>query len=150
LIRSASRVTTVPANVYSVFKLFFFLVVCSDTILKGFCLVTFFASVKTSFVCIYLSCLLCVQSVIQGVRSLLFCGHKGSSLPEVSVTSFLPLQFFISVRLSESSFLTQIQLYSYCVRKPLFFIRLISWIFQKNHGGFPLKYEINLFILKTD
>ena len=23
------------------------------------------------------------------------CGHKGCSLPEVSVTSFLPLQFFV-------------------------------------------------------
>jgi hypothetical protein len=25
----------------------------------------------------------------------LFCGHEGCSLPEVSITSFLPLQFFV-------------------------------------------------------
>ena len=30
------------------------------------------------------------------------CGHKVCSLPEVSITSFLPLQFFVYVRLSES------------------------------------------------
>jgi hypothetical protein len=46
LIRSVSRVTTVLANVSSVFQLFFFLVVCSDMIAKGFGLVAFFASVK--------------------------------------------------------------------------------------------------------
>ena len=45
LIRSVSRVTTVLANVSSVFQLFFFLVVCSDMISKGFGLVAFFASV---------------------------------------------------------------------------------------------------------
>ena len=110
LIRSVSRVTTVPANFSSVFQLFFFLVVCSDMISKGFCLVTFFASVKTSSVCIYLSCLVCIQSVVHGVRSRLFCGHKGCSLPEVSITSFLPLQFFVSVRLSKSTFLTNIKM----------------------------------------
>jgi hypothetical protein len=106
LIRSVSRVTTVLANVSSVFQLLFFLVVCSDMISKGFRLVAFFASVKASSVCIYLSCLLCIQSVVHGVRSRLFCGHKGCNLPEVSITSFLPLQFFVSVRLSESNFLT--------------------------------------------
>jgi hypothetical protein len=39
LIRSVSRVTTVLANVSSVFQLFFFLTVCSDMISKGFGLV---------------------------------------------------------------------------------------------------------------
>jgi len=104
LIRSISRVTTALANVSSVFQLFSFLVVCSDMILKGFGLVAFFASVKASSVCIHLSCPVCIQSVVHGIRSRLFCGHKGCSLPEVSITSFLPLQFFVSVRLSESNF----------------------------------------------
>jgi hypothetical protein len=108
LIPSVSRVTTALANVSLVFQLFFFLVVCSNIISKKFSLVAFFASVKTSSVCIHLSCLVCIQSVVHGVRSRLFCGHKGCSLLEVSVTSFLPLQFFISVRLSESNFLTYI------------------------------------------
>ena len=102
---SISRVTTVLANVSSVF-----LVVCSDMISKGFGLVAFFASVKASSVCIRLSCPVCNQSVVQGVRSRLFCGHKGCSLPEVSITLFLPLQFFVSVRLSESNFLTHINM----------------------------------------
>ena len=110
LIRSVFRVTTVLANVSSVFQFFFFLVVCSDMISKGFGLVAFFASVKTSSVCIHLSCPVCIQSVVHGVRSRLFCGHKGCSLPEVSITSFLPLQFFVSVRLSESNFLTHIKM----------------------------------------
>jgi hypothetical protein len=100
LIRSVSRVTTALANVSSVFQLFSFLVVCSDMISKGFGLVAFFASVKAGSVCIHLSCLVCIQSIVHGIRSRLFCGHKGCSLPEVSVTSFLPLQFFVSVRLS--------------------------------------------------
>ena len=107
--RSVSRVTTALANVSSVFQLFSFLVVCSDMISKGFSFVVFFASVKTSSVCIHFSCLVCIQSVVHGVRSRLFCGHKGCSLPEVSITSFLPLQFFVSVRLSESNFLTYIE-----------------------------------------
>jgi len=76
LIRSVYRVTTVLANVSSVFQLFFFLVVCSDMISKGFGLVAFFASVKTSSVCIHLSCLVCIQSEVHGVWSRLFCGHK--------------------------------------------------------------------------
>jgi hypothetical protein len=46
LIRSVSTVTTVVANVSLVFQLFFFLVVCSNMISKGFGLVAFFASVK--------------------------------------------------------------------------------------------------------
>ena len=45
LIRSVSRVTTVLANVSSVFQLFFFIVVCSDMISKGFGLVASFTSV---------------------------------------------------------------------------------------------------------
>jgi len=110
LIRSVSRVKTVLANVSSVFQLFSFLVVCSDMISKGFGLVAFFASVKASSVCIRLSCLVCIQPVVHGARSRLFCGHEGCSLPEVSITSFLPLQFFFSVRLSEYNFLTQIKM----------------------------------------
>jgi len=30
--------------------------------------------------------------------SYLFCGHKEYSLPEVSITSFLPIQFFVFVK----------------------------------------------------
>ena len=111
MIRSVSRVTTALANVSSVFQLFSFLVVCSDMISKGFGLVAFFASVKASSVCIHLSFLVCIRSVVHGVLSHLFCGHKGCSLPEVSITSFLPLQFFVSVRPSESNFLTHIKMY---------------------------------------
>ena len=110
LIRSVSRVTTALSSVSLVFQLFSFLVVCSNMISKGIGLVAFFASVKASSVCIHLSCLACMQSVVHGVRGHLFCGHKGCSLLEVSITSFLPLQFFVSVRLSESNFLTHIKM----------------------------------------
>jgi hypothetical protein len=110
LIRSVSRVTTALANVSSVFQLFSFLVVCSDIILKGFSLMEFFASVKASSVSIHLSCPVCIQSAVHGVRSHLFCSHKGRNLPEVSITSFLPLQFFVSVRLSKVNFLTHIKM----------------------------------------
>ena len=112
LIRSVSRVTTALANVSSVFQLFSFLVVCSDMISKEFGLVAFFACVKASSVCIHLSCLVCIQSVVHGVRSRLFCGHKESSLPEVSITSFLRLQLYISVRLSEANFLTHTKMWA--------------------------------------
>jgi hypothetical protein len=57
LIRSVTRVTNALANVSSVFQLFFFRVVCSDMISKGFGFVAFFASVKGSSVRINLSCL---------------------------------------------------------------------------------------------
>ena len=60
LIGSVSIVTTVLANVSSVFQLFFFLVVCSDMISEGFGLVAFFASVKASSFCIHLSCPVCI------------------------------------------------------------------------------------------
>ena len=72
----------------------------------------FFASVKASSVCIHLSWLVGIQSVVHGIRSHLFYGHKQCSLPEVSITSFLPLQFFVSVRLSESNFLTHIKMWA--------------------------------------
>ena len=88
--RSVSIVTTALANVSSVFQLFSVRVVCSDTISKGFGLEAFFASVKTSSVCIHLSCPVCIQSAVHGVRSRLFCGHKRCRLLEVSITSFLP------------------------------------------------------------
>jgi hypothetical protein len=76
---------------------------------KGFGFLAFFASVKASSVCIRLSCLVYIQSVVYGVRSRLFYGHKGCSLPDVSIISFPPLQFFVFVRLSESNFLTHIK-----------------------------------------
>jgi len=60
LIRSVSRVTTVLANVSSVFQLFSFLVVCSGRISTGFGFVAFFANVNASSVCIHLSCLVCL------------------------------------------------------------------------------------------
>ena len=104
LIRSVSKVTTALSDVSSVFQLFSFLVVCSSMISKGFGFVAFFASVETSSVCIHLSCLVCLWSVVRGVCSRLSCGHKECSLPEVSITSFLPLQFFDFVRLLESNF----------------------------------------------
>jgi len=44
-------------------------------ILKGFGFEAFFAGVKASSVCIHLSCLVRIQSVVRGVWSHLFCGH---------------------------------------------------------------------------
>jgi hypothetical protein len=55
LIRSISELQLLSPTFFSVFQLFSFLVVCSDMISKGFSLVTFFASVKASSVCIHLS-----------------------------------------------------------------------------------------------
>ena len=112
LIRSVSTVTAAHTNASSVFQLFSFLAVCSGMISKGFGFVAFFASMKASSVCIHLSCPVCLQSAVRGVCSRLFCGHKGCSLPEVSVTSFLPLQFFVFVRLLESNFLTHIKMWA--------------------------------------
>ena len=110
LIRSVSRVTTSFYNISSVFQFFSFLVAGSDTISKGCGLVAIFASVKASSVCIHLSCPVYIQSVVHDIRSRQFGGHEGCSLPEVSITSFLPLQFFVSVRLSESNFLTHVNM----------------------------------------
>ena len=109
LIRSVSRVTTALANVSSVFQLLSFPVVCGGMISKGFGFVAFFASVEASSVCIRLSCLICLWSVVRGLCSHLFCGHEGYSLPEVSVISFLPLQYYVFVRLLQSNFLTHIE-----------------------------------------
>ena len=108
MIHSVSRVTAALAKVSSVFQLFSFPVVCSGTISKGFGFVASFASVEASSVCIRLSCLICLWSVVCSICSHLFCGHKVCSLPEVSITSFLPLQFFVFVRLS--NFLTHIKM----------------------------------------
>ena len=53
--------------------------------------------------------------IVGGICSRLSCGHKGCSLQQVSITSFLPLKFFVFLRLFEytqwvsitnSSFLT--------------------------------------------
>jgi hypothetical protein len=81
---SVSRVTVALSIVSSVSQLFPFLVGCSGMILKGFGLVAFFADVKASSFCIYLSCLVCCLSVVRGEWSRLFCGHKWRNLPEVS------------------------------------------------------------------
>ena len=110
LARSVSRVTVALSIASSVSQLFSFLVGCSGMILKGFALVAFFAGVKASSVCIHLSCLVCSLSVVRGVRRRLFCGHEGCILPEGSITLFLPPQFFVSVRLSESNFPTHIKM----------------------------------------
>src|SRR5215475_6997671 len=106
LIRSVSRVTTVLANVSSVFQLFSFLVVCSDMIYKGFGLVAFFASVKASSVCIHVSCLVCIQSVVHGIRSCLFCDHKGCSLlRKVKNLRYLNVMFFTVISQALHTFL---------------------------------------------
>ena len=73
---------------------------CCSMTSKGFGFVALFASVETSSVCSHLSCLVCHLS----------CGYKGCSLSELSITSFLPLQFFVFVRLLESNFLTHIKM----------------------------------------
>ena len=67
LVRSVSRITTVLANVSSVFQLFSFPVVCSDMISTGSGFVAFFARVNASSVCIHLSCLVCLYSLVHGV-----------------------------------------------------------------------------------
>jgi hypothetical protein len=106
LARSVSRVTVALYIVSLVSQLVSFLVGCSGMILEGFDFVAFFAGVKASSFCIHLSCPVCSLSVVRGEWSRLFCGHKGCSLPEVSITSFLSPQFFVFVRLSKSNFLT--------------------------------------------
>jgi hypothetical protein len=55
-------------------QLFSFPVDCSGMIVKGFGFVVFCADVKASSFCIYLSCLVCIQSVVRGVWSRLFYG----------------------------------------------------------------------------
>jgi len=60
LISYVSTVTAARANASSVFQLFSFLVVCIGMISKGFGFVALFASVKSSSVCINLSCLVCL------------------------------------------------------------------------------------------
>jgi hypothetical protein len=106
LARSVSRVKVALSIVSLVSQLFSFLA-CKGMILKGFGFVAFFAGVKASSFCIHLSCLVCSLSVVRSEWSCLFCSHKGRNLPEVSIASFLLPQFFVSVRLSKSSFLTQ-------------------------------------------
>jgi hypothetical protein len=103
LTRSVSGVTVALSIVSSVSQFISFLVGCSAVILKGFGFVAFFAGVKASSFCIHLSCLVWCLSVFRGEWSRLFCGHKGCNLPEVSITSFLLPQFFVSVRLPKSN-----------------------------------------------
>ena len=107
LARSVSRVTVVLSIVSLASQLFSFVVGCKGTILKGFGFVAFFVDVKASSSCIHLSCLVCSLSVVRGGWSRLFCSHRRRNLPEVSIASFLPPQFFVSVKLSTSSFLTR-------------------------------------------
>jgi hypothetical protein len=106
LARSVSRVTVALSIVSSVSQLVSFLVDCSEIILKEFGFVAFFAGLKASSFCIHLFCLVCCLSVVRGEWSPLFCGRKGRNLLQVSITSFLQLQFFVSVRLSKYNFLT--------------------------------------------
>jgi hypothetical protein len=72
LARSVSGVTVTLSNVFSVSQLFSFLVGCSGMTLKGFGFVAFFAGVRASSFCIYLSCLVCILSVVCGVWSRCF------------------------------------------------------------------------------
>jgi hypothetical protein len=69
LARSVSRVTAARASVSSVSQLFSFLVDCSGMILNGFAVVAFFAVVRVSSFCIYLYCLVYIQSVVRGIWS---------------------------------------------------------------------------------
>ena len=108
--RSVSRVTAALSIASSVSQLFPFLVGCRGMISRGFGFVAFFVCVRASSFCTYLSCLLCSLSVVRGEWICLFCSHRRCSLPEVSVASFLPPQFFVSVRLSKSSFRTHIKM----------------------------------------
>jgi hypothetical protein len=140
LIRSVSTVTTALANVSSDFQFFSFLVVFSDMISKGFGLVAFFASVKASSVCIHLSCLVCIQSAVHGVRSRLFCGHEGCSLPEVSITSFLPLQFFVRVKLSKNA-------RSVYIHSCELFCGLLFRYISKNQMLYRFNYDVIVLII---
>jgi len=110
LTRSVSRVTAALSIASSVSQLFSFLVGCRGMISRGFGFVAFFVCVPASSFCIHLSCLVCSVSVVRGEWICLFYSHRRCSLPEVSVASFLPLQFFVSVRLSKSSFRTHIKM----------------------------------------
>jgi hypothetical protein len=86
--------------------LFSFCVVCGDMISKGFGLVAFFASVKASSICIHLSCLVCVQFVVHGIRSRLFCDHKGCSLlRKVKNLRYLNVMFFTVISQALRTFL---------------------------------------------
>ena len=102
LTRSVSRVTAALSIASSVSQLFSFLVGCRGMISRGFGFVAFFVCVRASSFCIHLSCLVCSLSVVRGEWICLFCSHRRCSLPEVSVASFLPPQFFVCVRLSKS------------------------------------------------
>jgi hypothetical protein len=95
LAHSVSRVTVALSIVSLVSQLFSLLVGCAGIILKGFGFVAFFAGVKASSFCIHLSCLVCSLSVVRCEWSHLFCSLKGRNLPEVSIASFLPPQFFL-------------------------------------------------------
>ena len=112
LTRSVSRITAALSIASSVSQLFSFLVGCRGIILRGFGFVAFFVCVRAISLCIHLSCLrvVCSLSVVRGEWICLFCSHRRCSLPEVSVASSLPPQFFVSVRLSKSSLRTHIKM----------------------------------------
>jgi len=74
LIRSVSRVTTALANVSSVLKLFFFLVVCSDMISKGFGLVALELKVGNNLK--NLSCVVLSPTVVRILAKFTKCHIK--------------------------------------------------------------------------
>jgi hypothetical protein len=75
LARSVFRVTAACVSVSSVSQLFSFPVDCSGMILRGYCVVVFFAGVRAISFCIHVSCLVCIQSVVRGIWSRLSYGH---------------------------------------------------------------------------
>jgi hypothetical protein len=75
LARSVSGYTVALSIVSSVSQPFSLPVDCSGMILKGFGFVEFFAGVKASSFCIYLSCPVCLQSAVRGVWNRLFYDH---------------------------------------------------------------------------
>ena len=77
------------------------------------------------------------------VWSCLFCGRRGCSLPEVSIISFQPLQFFASARLSKASFLTHIKMwvefrvwYNFKTVSVLTFLKIVLFIVPINCKNF--------------
>jgi hypothetical protein len=80
LARSVSRLIAGLAIVSSVYQLFSFLVGCIGMILKGFWFVSFFAGVEANSVCIRLTWLVYIQSVVRGVWSRLLCGTMYNDL----------------------------------------------------------------------
>jgi hypothetical protein len=86
--------------------------------------------------------------------SRLFCGHKRCSLPEVSIISFLPLQFFVSVRLSKSNFLIRIKnvgkikvLYIFKIVSVLTFLKIVIISTNHKYTNLSLSHIASLVLL---